>query len=298
METICLAAILLLRVFQKISSKACSNEMPVDPTGVSGYMSVQFGISAVFALILFIFTENPAEAVRGLTALGWVISAATGLALTVSLVCSLLALHGSSIVLGALFSMAGLLVPTVAGIFIFGQKVSLLQWGGIVFLFVSAYFLWSASQKTNGRLTFKTLLLLLGSMLANGCTMLFQTLYKAFVPDGSVTLYSFLQFAVPSVAMLAVFGAKSGLNKKYSVSFSRKLIFFTAVAAISLFGISQISTIASEIIPIAVLFPVSDGGGMVISALVAAAVYKEKLSVKSGIGIIIGITAVCIMKLG
>ncbi len=296
-EFLFLGGILLLRVFQKISSKTISNEMPRDSRGLSAYISLKFAISAGAALILLLIAEAPLAAITSLPPLGWLISCATGVTLTISSICSLFAMHGSSIVLGALFGMAGLLVPTISGIFIFGQEVSLFQWGGMVCLFVSALLLASSSQKTNGKLTVKTLLLLFGSMLSNGSTMLLQTLYKAYVPQGSVSLYSFLQFAIPSVVLIIFFAFKSIQKPRTPVHFSKKLLIFTIITAVALFGISQISTIASATIPVAVLFPISDGGGAVISAIVAAVVYKEKLTVKSVIGIALGILGVCVMKL-
>ncbi len=293
-----LGGILLLRVVQKISGKANSKEMPRDPRGISAYMAMRMGLSAVAALLLLLLSGSVLNAVSELPPLGWLISCATGLTLTLSSICSLLALHGSSIVLGALFSMAGLLIPTISGIFIFGQAVSFLQWGGIACLFGAAWLLASASQKTNGKLTGKTLVLLFGSMLANGGTMLLQALYKTYVPTGSVTLYSLLQFAIPALAMLLLFGGYSARPQREPVRFSLRLVIFTVLGAVALFGISQISTIASETIPISVLFPVSDGGGAVISAIVAAVVYKEKLTFKSAVGILVGILGVCAMKLG
>ncbi len=292
-----LGAILLLRVMQSISSKGSSNEMPRNSRGISAYMSVRMGMSAVFALLLLLFSGNALASVSKLPPLGWLIACGTGLTLTVSCICSLLAMHGSSVVLGSVFSMAGLLVPTLFGIFLFDQSVSLIQWGGIFCLFVAAALLASSSQTTNGKLTVKTVALLFGSMLANGTTMLLQTMYKKYVPAGDVTLYSFLQFAIPSVAMLLVFGLKSSKKEKKEVKFSKKLILFTILAAIAIFGISQISTVASATIPSAVLFPVSDGGAVVISAIVAATVYKEKITYKSAVGICIGILGLCVINL-
>ncbi len=303
-----LGGILLLRIVQRTASKENSRQMPSSPRGVSAYMAMMHGMSAAFALILLLISGNIISSVTTLPPLGWLIACATGAALTASTVCSLLALRGSSIVLGALFGMAGLLIPTIFGIFIYNQPVSWIQWCGIAALFAAAVLLASSSKTTNGRLTAKTVILLICSMLANGSIMLLQTLYKNFLPNASVTVYSFLQFFIPSTVMLGVFLVMSiprkaeigeGSEKSdNSVKFTKRLIIFAALAAGSIFGISQISTIASAVIPVAVLFPISDGGGAVIAAIIAATVYKEKITWKSALGIALGIAAVCVMKLG
>ena len=294
-ELMYLGGILSFRVLQKISNKAISNDMPGKAHGVSAYLSMSMGMSAAVAFILLLFGDASKDIVS-MPPEGWGISVATGVTLTISVTCSLFALRGSSMVLGALFGMAGLLVPIISGIFIFGQSVSPMQWGGILLLFIAAWLLASSSEKTNGKLTLKTLFLLLGSMLSNGGTMLLQTLYKHYVPEGNVSLYSFLQFLIPAVTMLILTFILRANGKVDRFRPSKKLVIFTAISAVSLLAISQLSTMASAVVPVAVLFPVSDGGGMIISAIVASVMYKEKLNVKSVIGIAAGILAIVSMK--
>ncbi len=295
-EFLFLGGILGCRVLQKISSKSISNDMPNAPQDNAVYLSMKFAMSAFFSAILFLLSGE-ISSIFSLSPLGYFLAFLTGVTLTGSTVCSLFAMRGSSVVLGALFGMAGLLVPTVAGIFLYNQPISLFQWGGLLLLFVAAWLLASSSEKTNGKIHPKTLLLLFGSMLCNGGTMLLQTLYKFYVPEGSVSLYSFLQFLIPAAVLFVVGLAWTRKEKASIFRPQKKLTLVTFMAAFALFGISQISTMASATVPVAVLFPVSDGGGMVIAAVVAAIIFKEKLTVKSTLGVLIGILAVCIMKL-
>ncbi len=294
--TIFILGILLLRVFQKISSKAISNDIPSNIVGLSGYNAISMGISAAFAAILLIFNFSIKE-FTNISSLGWIIACLTGATICVSSICSLLAMRGSSILLNSLFGMAGLLVPTISGIFIFDQKVEPMQWLGLISLFVAALLLTSSSKKTNGKITVKTVLLLLGSMLSNGCTMLLQVLYKTYVPMGSVLVYSFLQFSITAAVLFVIAFIWSKITNSKIFVPNKKLMSFTFISAGSLFGISQLSTMASAIVPIAILFPVSDGGGMIISALVGDMVYKEKMNIKSYFGIIVGVVGILFMKL-
>ncbi len=297
MEVILLGAILVLRVVQSITGKSCSKLMPTDFNGITNYMSIRMGLSAIGAVILLLIGGNVMTSFSDMSPLGWVISAATGVSLTASSICSLLVMKHASVVLGSLFGAAGLLVPTISGIFIYNQPVKAGQWAGIVCLFTAAVLLASSSGKTNGKITPKTVALLFGSMLSNGATMLLQTLFKSYVPQGNVSLYSFLQFAIPCIFLFTVSIILSAKAKKKLPKTDKKLFIFTLFAALAVLGISQISTIASEHIPVAVLFPISDGGGTVISAIVAATLFKEKLTVKSTLGIIIGIVGLVMIKL-
>ena len=297
MVYILLGAILSLRVVQKITGKTCSNLMPTEPRGVVSEMGIRMAMSAAAAFIMLLMAGEVIKSFAAMPALGWLIAILTGVTLTASTACLLLAMKKTSVVLASLFGAAGLLVPTISGIFLYDQKVAIGQWIGILFLFIATIFLSSSSKDTNGKITFKTILLLVGEMLANGSTMLLQTLYKNYVPNGSVSLYSFLQFAIPSVILLLVALLWSAKEKLPMPKTDKKLLGYSVFAAVAIFGISQISTIASAIIPVAILFPISDGGGMVISAIVAATIFKEKLTVKSICGITLGIAAIIMIKL-
>ncbi len=229
--------------------------------------------------------------------LGWLLALSTGITLTMASLISLIVMKKAVIVLVSLIGTAGLLVPTVSGIFLYGQAIKIGQGAGIGLLFVATLFLSAQSKATNGKLEIKTILLLIGYMISNGGTMLLQTLYKKYVPTGSVSIYSFLQFAIPSIILLILASLWSVKEKKPMPHIEKRLMGYTVFAAAALFGISQISTIASAMVPVAVLFPISDGGGMIISAAVAAIMFKEKLTIKSVCGIIVGILGIILLKL-
>ncbi len=297
METAFLGAILLLRVVQSVSGKSCSKRMPTDFVGIVQYMAMRMGLSAIGAMVLLLAGGGVLAAFQSMSPVGWLVAAGTGVAIALSSVFNLLAMKAASVALGALFSAAGLLVPTIGGIFLYNQSVRLGQWLGILCLLAAAVLLGAASGKTNGKITVRTLLLLLGSTLFNGTTMLLQTIFKMYVPHGSVSAYSFLQFSIPCAALFVMSMVLSRRAPAEKAKTDKELFIFTALAALAVLGISQISTVASAAIPVAVLFPVSDGGGTVISAVVAAVLFKEKLTVKSLLGVLIGIGGLVMIKL-
>lgn len=116
MEFALLGSILALRVVQNITSKSSSKLMPTDRFGLSSYMSLRMGLSAAAALVLMVISlkGNIIESVATLSPLGWILSIGTGLAITISSICSLLCMHSASVALVVLFGSAGLLVPTVS----------------------------------------------------------------------------------------------------------------------------------------------------------------------------------------
>lgn len=297
MEVLYLGAILLLRVAQNVSGKSCSNLMPTGKSDNLRYISLRMGISSLGALFLLLISKGAINSIASLPPLGWIISAGTGVMLCVSVFCSLHAMQSASIILCTIFNATGLLIPTVSGIFLYNQPVKIGQWLGIALMLSSTLLLANSSSKTNGKITFKTVLLLLGCMISNGSVMLLQTMFVTFVPNGNVSLYSFLQFVLPCVALFIpakIMGTKQKTEKE---RFAPRLYVFTVIAALAVFGISQISTVASRIIPVAILFPISDGGNTIVSALVAAIMFKERFTLKSVIGLALGVIGLVMVKL-
>ena len=85
--------------------------------------------------------------------------------------------------------------------------------------------------------------------------------------------------------------------KETDTHIPKKILLCGLALSAAVFIISQVSTIAAGILPPIILFPLSNGGSMIICAVVSAAVFKEKLNLKSVLGLILGIASLVIIKL-
>lgn len=63
-----------------------------------------------------------------------------------------------------------------------------------------------------------------------------------------------------------------------------------------MFVTNQLATLAASLVDSVVLFGFINGGATVIAAVVGAAVYKEKLTVKSTVGILLGVVSMIVIK--
>lgn len=77
---------------------------------------------------------------------------------------------------------------------------------------------------------------------------------------------------------------------------SKKLLMYGAILSIAVFIINQLATISTVLVPPAVLFAFINGGSTIIAAVVAAVCYKEKLTVRSVTGVLVGVAALVIIK--
>lgn len=291
MGTIYISIILLCRIAQHICGKKTSNTINGALCFVQ-YCSYTNILSAVLGLLLILIAHNGFSC--NFTA--FLISAFSGLMIVSSTGFSLAAMKSGTVALTSLFSTAGILVPCIAGIFLFGQPMSWGQWGGIALFFVAAYLLIESSAKIYSGFSFKTLILLIGNMLANGLTMLAQQMFTFYVPYGDVSMFSFLSFGVVGVLMFILSCVPAKGESKIQYQLSSKLLVLGAVSAVAVFIINQLATLSTALVPPAILFAFINGGSTIISAIVAAVCFHEKLTMRSVTGITIGVIALVIIK--
>ena len=116
------------------------------------------------------------------------------------------------------------------------------------------------SKKQTGAFTFKTLLLLIGSMLSNGTVMLSQKMFSKFLPDMSASVFSFYTFSLLGAGMLAglIINSFSKANRTEIKTVPRKLFLYGTILSVILFAINQLATVAAKNVPSAVMFPISN----------------------------------------
>ena len=209
-------------------------------------------------------------------------------------------MKSSAIGLSSMFATAGLIVPLLAGVLFFHQPVRMMQILGLIMFFVAAWLLIGSSKELFGKFTVKTFVILVAILLANGGTMLAQQLFTQYVPDGDISVFSFLAFALVSgLGFVIYIILKPADDCKNSITDISKKAFIVngMLLAVTLFILNQLATFLTALVPPVVLFTFSSGGGTIASTVVAAILYNEKLSVKSVVGIFLGIISLIIIIL-
>lgn len=286
--------VLIFRVVQALFYKRSSVEMK-GLTMMVGYNSFQSSISAALGLVL-ILVGGIGFSVDLLTVL---VALLSGTALFFSEFCYINAMKSGTVGLCSMFGTAGMIVPIIAGAVLFNKPVTPLQLVGVGLFFVAAYLLIGASKTVYSNFTYKTLLLLLGSLLANGCTMLAQQMFTAYVPDGDVSVFSFLSFGIIGVLSGVMYAgmAAGKREERENIKLSKTLVICGVVLAVSVFIINQLATISTALVSPVVLFTFVNGGGTIISTLVAAIVYKEKIQKRTAAGVALGIISLVVIKM-
>lgn len=293
METLYLGIMLGMKLVQSLFSKRVSAGLS-RPEDDLQYAFWNKAAAAVCALMILCFTGFAAP--DGLTLLT---AALMGLSLAAGTLCSLAALRSGTVILGTMAGSAGLLLPIFAGAIWWGEAVSLWQWLGIAVLLASGWLLVGSSRKIYTNFSGKTLLLLAGSLLSNGLTMVAQKLFSLYVAGGSAAAFNLWGFLISALALAAAFclrKAKHREERPFVTPLPKKIYLYCGLLAAAVLIISQLSTVAAKTVPSAILFSVVNGGGTVIAALTAAVVFKEKLTLRSGLGVLLGVAALIVIN--
>ncbi len=292
-DYIFLIIILLLRVPQNFSSKKTSG-LVTNSQSYFLYGTYSYTLAGLIAFVMLLF-----DGMSGFSLPAVGISALDAVSLAVSLFCSIEALKSGVMVLAAMAGSAGLLLPCIAGIFMFNEPMKPMQFIGIALLIFSGWLLIGYSKEQTGSFTPRTLLLLIGSMLSNGSVMLAQKMFSKYLPDTSVSIFSFLTFGLIGIGMfiglVPSLLSQSGRAKIAAVP--KPVFLYGTISSIILLAINQLATLAGRNVPSAIMFPINDGGATIITAITAAIFFKEKLTVRSVCGLILGIGSLIVINL-
>lgn len=292
-DYIFLIIILLLRVPQNFSSKKTSG-LVTNSQSYFLYGTYSYTLAGLIAFVMLLF-----DGMSGFSLPAVGISALGAVSLAVSLFCSIEALKSGVMVLAAMAGSAGLLLPCIAGIFMFNEPMKPMQFIGIALLIFSGWLLIGYSKEQTGSFTPRTLLLLIGSMLSNGSVMIAQKMFSKYLPDTSVSIFSFLTFGLIGIGMfiglVPSLLSQSGRAKIAAVP--KPVFLYGTISSIILLAINQLATLAGRNVPSAIMFPINDGGATIITAITAAIFFKEKLTVRSVCGLILGIGSLIVINL-
>lgn len=292
-DYIFLIIILLLRVPQNFSSKKTSG-LVTNSQSYFLYGTYSYTLAGLIAFVMLLF-----DGMSGFSLPAVGISALGAVSLAVSLFCSIEALKSGVMVLAAMAGSAGLLLPCIAGIFMFNEPMKPMQFIGIALLIFSGWLLIGYSKEQTGSFTPRTLLLLIGSMLSNGSVMLAQKMFSKYLPDTSVSIFSFLTFGLIGIGMfiglVPSLLSQSGRAKIAAVP--KPVFLYGTISSIILLAINQLATLAGRNVHSAIMFPINDGGATIITAITAAIFFKEKLTVRSVCGLILGIGSLIVINL-
>ena len=230
------------------------------------------------------------------------ISALSGICTSLFVVSWLLSIRTGAFMMVDVFLIMGILIPLVMCAILFDEPIIPIQWAGFAVLIIAGCIMCSYNAKIKGKLTLRAFLLLVLCASSYGCIDLSQKLFVNLAPktDNSVfQLYTYIFAALTLIICGLIFRAneKKTHELRSPIAVVKPIIIYVAVMAICLYVNSYFKTAAAAHLDAAQIYPLHQGGTLVLAMFMAAIFFDEKITVRSIIGVILSVIALVMINL-
>jgi len=229
-----------------------------------------------------------------------VISALSGIATSAFVVSWILAVRKGAYMMVDVFLTLGVIVPVALCAVFFGEAVKWNQILGIAMLVGATYIMCSYSNTIKEKISPKTYLLLLFSGIANGLTQFAQKWFLYQEGHAHVSVFNLYTYVFSSVVLLVCFMIASRKDKSGITELTsnvKRLSVYVVIMSLCLFLHSLFSTMAGGRLDASQVYPLMQGGGLTLSMIMSAVLFKEKITVRCIVGILITFAALLIINL-
>lgn len=243
----------------------------------------------------------------------WALTVSYAVCVLLSQISLMKAVEYGSVAMSSLFYSCGFVIPVLFGIVYYKESFNALHVIGIILILTSFVF---SVEKTQKKINAKWLCFALGGTVFSGLVGVIQKLFATQSTPYSLDLFlSAAFFCIIVVSAIVFFActrftpAQKPKNKSIAEenaalqSQKRKSVLFpsfvfTSALGVVMGGINKLNTYLAGILPSVVIFPATNGGVIVVSAVFSAIFFKEKLSKKQILSIIVGFIAILLIAIG
>lgn len=223
----------------------------------------------------------------------------SGVSTSAFVVIWMLAVRKSAYMLIDIFLMLGVLIPLILANILFDEPVKPTQWLGIAILIVAVLIMCSYNSGLKGKMSFTSVLLLILTGASNGIADFSQKLFVRTadgVPTSVFNFYTYVFSAVTLLICYIVFRQADNKDSKSSTKIPKVMYVYVAIMAACLFANSYFKTVAAYTLDSAKLYPLNQGAALILSSLMSAFLFGEKLTFKAIIGIVLSFIALIIIN--
>lgn len=204
--------------------------------------------------------------------------------------------RGAYVMLDVFLMLGGGLTVLLCRLF-FNEAVSVQQMIGFVLLVIASYVMCSYSSNIKNGFTVWSFLLLVVCGAFSGLADFAQKWFIYSQPGGSVGVFNFYTYVFAAVVLFISFAIADKTEQAPNDGKSLKVFFVICIMAVCLFANSYFKTMAAKFIPSAILYPLNSGIGIILASFMAAIFFKEKITPKCVVGILITLCAIVVMNL-
>ena len=190
--------------------------------------------------------------------------------------------EGVGVATASLFIQASMIAPVIVGWIIIGQPVLMSHIIGILLLIIGIYIIITADESGHSMGSLKGIWYLVLALLANAAISVCQKLYPYYFPEAETSCLSFSIFLFALLSSVIIYLSIKEESPRYSLSFYTISGSEGVITCIR----NLLSIFLAGRLAAAIQFPVSSSLGLTLTAIMSVVVFREKLSVKKAIGMV------------
>lgn len=199
----------------------------------------------------------------------------------------------TSVAFMTLCHASGMILPCILGHFLWSERLGVVSLLGIAFVILSIVLLKGGqgeSMKADDRGVFFGISI----FLTSATVMITQKCMGIYFPEQSVGAYNLYSFIVPFCILGCLIKPVPAINDEKKAG--KSLWIYALGSGVSLSVISFVMTSLSGSVPSVVLFPLFNGLGIILVCIGSAFAFQEKITLKKGVGLAIGVLGLCFVN--
>ena len=285
-----LVASVVLAVVKSAFVKQYSVHAPDRNSRIFFFNLVAFGLAAMIQSILQLATEGfPSVSL-------WTLLPAAGYALSCYLMQLFLmkSMATGPMGLSSLFCMYGLIIPAVAGPIFFGEAFSIWKGLGVLLMLLAIFF--SVDLKSEKSETPKQwFVYALLTLFFSGMVGVFEKIHQTG-PD-QAEIPTFLTFAFFFIFVLNLVTFPIAKAKEADPTSYKAGLLFAFLTGLVIIFYNRINLTLAGRLPTMIYYPISSGGAVLLTLLVAILIFREPLRKKIALSFLFGTASILLLGL-
>lgn len=202
----------------------------------------------------------------------------------------------STTALSTIVHRGGIVISaSIAGILFFNSPVKPIQWLFFALFMAASYVLCGASKEIYKNFSLKSVLMLLTHALCGGLAALSLQVF-AKTNEGNNNMFLALAYAITQIFLMLIYPFLRFKPEENGAKIPKKFILYALLLGI-IIAINQLLTVlAARVLDPIVQFSFIAAGGILVSMLVGVLFFKEKITVKSAIGVAVSAFSVVMIN--
>ena len=252
-------------------------------------------------MVICIFISLAVLAVEGLgnglymDGAAWLFGAFAGVTISLFMVTWLLAVRQGAYMLISVAQMFGVVVTLVCSLIVFRDPITPRQLLAMAILIVAVLIMASYSTSLKGKLSLGAVVLVVLCGVSSG---LYDFSLKLFThySEASISTLNLITYTIAAIVLWLFFLLPSKEGAFDAKKMLRSTFLFIVIMSVCLFVNSYFKALANNYLLPAQVYPIYQAGGLIFSAVMAAVFFKEKITPRCVIGLILAFVAILLLK--